>query len=197
MSRLLVIVLLLLFLLPGAARAGCTVTGMEDQVLNIDEPVPGAWSEATEAVHEVYKKAKIYGLLFEGVFGGSFKVQEIRKEMDAADAEWDEILLLAQDHVMRFDGTCAGEILAETLRKAERFREPERNLVLGVLGGKPVQASTKQVHEGREQDYLQFERRFLRILEAAKTGGEAPVEEPPADEVPADDTGGDTPPVAE
>lgn len=196
MSRLLMLVLLLLFLLPSAARAGCTVTGMQDQVLQVDEPAPGAWSEASGAVHEVYKKAKIYGLLFEGVFGGSFKVQEIRKEMEAADAEWDELLLLAQDHVMRFDGTCAGEILAETLRKAERFREPERNLVLGVLGGKPVQASTKQVHEGREQDYLQFERRFLRILEEAKTGGAAP-EEAPVDETPADEASGDTPPVAE
>jgi len=186
MRHLLLIVAAVTLSFPvGAGAVQCTVTSMEGKVLEVDEPAPGAWQESADAVHAVFKKAKVYGMLFEGVFGGSFKVQEIKGEMEAADKEWDELMVLAQDHAMRYEGTCAGDILAEMLRKADRYREPERNSVLGVLGGKPVQASAKQIHEGREEDYLQFERRYLRIVEEARVG--APAAAPPAEEPPAEE----------
>ncbi len=192
MSRLIVFAAVLICWLPGAAQAVCTVQSMDGQTLEVDEPTAGAWNEAATACHEVFKKAKIYGVLFEGVFGGSFKVQEIRKEVEGADKEYEELKAVALDHVMRFQGSCAGEILEDVLRKADGFREPERNLVDGVLQGKPVQASTRQVHDGREEHYLKFERQFLRLWEEAVVGdpvggaGSAPDEPPPADEAPAD-----------
>ncbi len=176
---------LLLSTMPGRSEAGCSVVEMAGQTLTVEEPSAGSWERATSAAHDVLKQAKVVGAMFEQVYLGGYKVQQLRQEIEADDAEFAEKLLLAQDTAAPFQGSCAGDLLAEVTRKAETFRDPERTMVLGVLDGKPLKTSQKTLHDNRERDYLDFERRFLRLVDEASVGAASP---PPA---PEDTTGGE------
>jgi len=160
---------------------------MEGQTLTVDEPEAGAWERAHLAVEKVIKKSKVAGQLFEQVYLGGYKVQAVKADLATAEEEYNEALQLAADTMGPFTGTCAGEILADAVRKAGTVWDPESTMVLGVLGGKPLKEQQKKLHNGREEDYLQYERRFLRIVEAAQVNaGAAPPAAPPTEGTPAE-----------
>ena len=182
--RFLLVTTCLIALLPGVARAGCSVLSLEGQTLTVEEFEPGSWQAAVDAASTVFKRAKTAGELFDRIYLGGYKVQEVRQHVEQHEAEWNEALMAAQEAMFPFEGTCAGELLADVVRKATKFREPELNMVTGMLSGKPLQASQKNLHDGREQDYLQYERRFLTILEGAQVttiGSSAPPEASPTE----------------
>lgn len=170
---------------PTAADAGCSVLSLEGQTLAVDEIEPGAWEAAFEATTVAFNRAKTAGDLFDHVYSGGYKVQQVRADIEAFDAEWEEALAAATTAALPFDGTCAGELLADILRKAVAYREPEMGMVNSVLGGKPLKASQKTLHDARNQDYREYERRFIHIAQAAdvtQAFGEPPV----ADTLPPD-----------
>lgn len=174
---------LLWSMLPGRCEAGCSVLGMDDGTLTVDESEPGSWERASSAAHDVFKQAKVVGSMFEQVYLGGYKVQQVKQELDADDAQYTEKLQLAQDTAATFQGTCAGDLLVEVLAKASTFRDPERTMVLGVLDGKPLKTAQKTLHDNRETDYLAFERRFLRLKDEAVVNSDTPAA-PEPDPVP-------------
>lgn len=182
-----IIATVMVLALTPQARAGCSVLSMEGQVLTVDEPEAGAWERAHLAVTDVFKKSKVAGQLFEQVYMGGYKVQEVKADLATAEAEYNEALQLAMDTMGPFIGTCAGEMLEDGVRKAGTYWDPERNMVLGVLEGKPLKDSQKKLHDGREEDYLQFERRILRLVEGAQVnaGAAAPPAADPVEDTPA------------
>ncbi len=155
------------FALPSVAEAGCSVLSLEGQTLTVEEYEAGSWQAAADAAQTAFNRAKAAGSFFERVYGGGYKVQALRADMQRADEEWEAALAAAHEAMAPFEGTCSGELLADVLRKAEGFRTPELNMVNGMLGGKPLQARQQQMHEGREDDYRQYERKLLSILENA------------------------------
>jgi hypothetical protein len=170
---------------PTSADAGCSVLSLEGQTLAVDEIEPGAWDAALEATTVAFNRAKTAGDLFDHVYAGGYKVQQVRADLETFDAEWNEALAAARTAALPFEGTCAGEFLADILRKAVAYREPEIGMVNSVLGGKPLKASQKTLHDARNQDYREYERRYLGIVNAATVSQafEAP---PVSDELPPD-----------
>jgi len=164
---------------PTAARAGCSVLSLEGQTLAVQELEPGSWEAALEATQTAFNRAKTAGDLFDHVYLGGYKVQQVRADLETFDREWAEALAAAQAAALPFEGTCAGEFLADILRKATSYREPEIGMVNSVLGGKPLKASQKTLHDARNQDYREYERRFLSIKAGAEiaAGFEAPPED--------------------
>ena len=152
---------------PLTARAGCSVLSLEGQPLAVQEVESGSWEAAYEATQTAFNRAKTAGDLFDHVYLGGYKVQQVRADMETFDREWEEALAAAQTTALPFEGTCAGELLADILRKATSYREPEIGMVNSVLGGKPLKASQKTLHDARNQDYREYERRFLGIVSGA------------------------------
>jgi len=150
---------------PLTARAGCSVLSLEGQTLTVEEIEPGTWEAALEATTTAFNRAKTAGDLFDHVYLGGYKVQQVRADLETFDAEWEEALATAQAAALPLGATCASELLADILRKAIAYREPEINMVNNVLGGKPLQASQKTLHDARNQDYREYERRVLTIVQ--------------------------------
>lgn len=170
---------------PSVASAGCSVMSLEGQTLAVDEVDPGAWEAALEATTVAFNRAKTAGDLFDHVYLGGYKVQQVRADLETFNAEWEEALAAAGTAAMPFEGTCAGELLADILRKAVAYREPEIGMVNSVLGGKPLKASQKTLHDARNQDYREYERRYLYIVQGA-TVSQAFEEPPVTDTLPPD-----------
>jgi hypothetical protein len=169
------------FTLPTQARAGCSVLSLDGQTLTVEEFEEGSWQTAAEAAKTAFDRAKAAGSLFERVYGGGYKVQAVRADMQTAEDEWQAAVAAAHEAMAPFEGTCGGELLADVLRKANKFRDPEISMVEGMLGGKPLQASQQQMHEGREEDYREYQRRLNTILENADVrcvGSSAPEASP-------------------
>jgi len=170
------------WLVPTFASAGCSVLSLEGETLVVEEPEPGAWDAATEAAKAAFHEAKAAGDLFDRVYLGGYKRQAVQADLQTAEAEWTAALAAAEEAALPFAGSCAGELLADVLRKATRYWEPELTMVDSMLAGKPLQASHKNIHDGRNQDYRAYQRRLQTILDGAdvRTSGSAPPgEEPP------------------
>jgi len=172
---------------PAVASAGCSVLSLEGQILVVDESEPGTWDAAVEAAKTAFGRAKAAGDLFERVYLGGYQRQAVQADLQTANTEWEEALAAAEEAAFPFSGTCAGELLADVVRKATKYREPEMNMVNNMLAGKPLQASHKNIHDGRNQDYRSYERSLQAILDGADVrtpGSEQAVEEPPVEEPP-------------
>ena len=168
----------LLILAPiRAADAGCTVVGLEGQTLTAEEIAPGEWQTAADAADETLRKAKVAGDLFSRVFLGGYMRQEVQRSLDANDEEYASAQAALLAASAPFSGTCAGEILDEVGRKAEGYRAPERAMVVNALKGKPIQASQKNIHDGRSMDLREFERRWRQIRDGVEILGVSVVQE--------------------
>ena len=157
------------------AAAGCSVVGMEGQTLDVAEPVAGDWQAAADAADLLIRKAKVAGDLFNRVYLGGYMRQEVQRSLDANDAEYAEAQAAAAAAFAPFAGTCGGEVLDNVAFKADGYRTPERAMVVNALKGKPIQASQKNIHEGRSLDLRDFERRWMILRDGADVGvGSAP-----------------------
>ncbi len=188
------LVLALLAVAPaGSATAGCTVVGMDGQTLEVAEPAPGTWQTAADAADLLVRKAKVVGDLFNRVYLGGYMRQEVQRSLDANDEEYAAAQAALLEATAPFLGTCAAEMLEDVARKAEGYRLPERAMVANALKGKPIQASQKNIHDGRSLDLRDYERRWMILRDAANvgTGSGAPAPDPdPAPDPASDPTSG-------